>query len=256
MMAESTSVLDVNEVVKTFGGVVALDGISFSLPNKKINILIGPNGSGKTTMVNVISGFYRPDSGDVFYQSKRITGLPPHKIYRMGISRTFQIPALFWKLTVLENLLVAQKDNPGETFLRAPFRRSWQAAEEMAIAKAKKILELVGLDQHWDKTSANLSGGQMKLLEMGRALMSDSKLLLLDEPISGVNPTLARTIFDTIVRLRNELEISFLIIEHRLDIALGYADNVIAMARGDLIAQGAPDSVVSDQRVIEAYLGA
>jgi branched-chain amino acid transport system ATP-binding protein len=177
-------------------------------------------------------------------------------VYRAGIARTFQVPALFSKLNVLENVLVAEKENPGEDFIRAPFKSLWKRPEEASTERAARILELVGLSQQWEKQANTLSGGQMKLLEIGRALMSGADLLLLDEPISGVNPTLAHEIFNTIVRLSKELGVTFLIIEHRLDIALGYVDNVIAMAYGKLISSGSPEAVISDPRVIEAYLGA
>jgi branched-chain amino acid transport system ATP-binding protein len=255
-MAAAEDILRVKDLSKSFGKLQAVDCISFGLEAKKITILIGPNGSGKTTLVNLISGFYKPDSGDVFYKSKRITGWAPHKVYRAGIARTFQIPALFLRLSVLENVLVAEKQNPGEGFLRAPLERLWKAPEEASTERAAKILEVLGLSKLWEKQASTLSGGQMKLLEMGRALMSGADLLLLDEPISGVNPTLAHEIFATIVRLSEELGVTFLIIEHRLDIALGYVDNVIAMAYGKLITSGSPDSVISDPRVIEAYIGA
>jgi branched-chain amino acid transport system ATP-binding protein len=255
-MAAPVEVLQVKEISKSFGKLQAVDAISFGLEEKKITILIGPNGSGKTTLVNVISGFYKPESGEILYKSKRITGWAPHRVYRAGIARTFQVPALFSKLNVLENVLVAEKENPGEDFIRAPFKSLWKRPEEASTERAARILELVGLSQQWEKQANTLSGGQMKLLEIGRALMSGADLLLLDEPISGVNPTLAHEIFNTIVRLSKELGVTFLIIEHRLDIALGYVDNVIAMAYGKLISSGSPEAVISDPRVIEAYLGA
>jgi branched-chain amino acid transport system ATP-binding protein len=255
-MTSAEGILQVKNLSKSFGKLQAVDGISFDLEAKKVTILIGPNGSGKTTLVNLISGFYKPDSGDVFYKSARITGWAPHKVYRAGIARTFQIPALFSKLSVLENVLVAEKQNPGEGFLRAPLERFWKAPEEASTERAARILELLGLSRLWERRANALSGGQMKLLEMGRALMSGADLLLLDEPISGVNPTLAHQMFKTIVRLSEELGVTFLVIEHRLDIALEYVDNVIAMAYGKLISAGSPDSVISDPRVIEAYIGA
>lgn len=255
-MSASAGILQVQGIEKSFGKLQALNGVSFDLEAKKITILIGPNGSGKSTLVNVICGFYKPDRGEVLYKSQRITGWAPHRVYRTGIARTFQIPALFSKLNVLENVLVAEKKNPGEGFLKAPVRALWETPEESSTERAAKILELLGLSQLWEKQASTLSGGQMKLLEIGRALMSGADVLLLDEPISGVNPTLAHEIFSTIERLSLELGVTFLIIEHRLDIALEYVDHVIAMAYGKIIASGAPQEVISNPHVIESYLGA
>ena len=255
-MPAPAPILQVQQLEKSFGQLHALGGVSFGLEAEKVTILIGPNGSGKSTLVNVISGFYKPDSGEVLYKSRRITGWAPHKVYRAGIARTFQIPALFSKLNVLENVLVAEKKNPGEGFLRAPIPSLWKKPEASSTERAVKILELLGLVQIWDRQANTLSGGQMKLLEIGRALMSGADVLLLDEPISGVNPTLAHEIFSTIERLSTELGVTFLIIEHRLDIALGYVDHVIAMAYGKIISTGTPDVVIGDPHVIESYLGA
>lgn len=249
-------ILEVKDISKSFGRLRALDGVSIEVNQKGVAILIGPNGSGKTTLINVISGYYKPDSGAVNYLGNDITGWPPHKIYRAGLSRTFQIPALFAKLTVLEHLLVAEKNNPGESFVGSLLKRSWLTAERKTVEKASRILETVGLASVWDNPATNLSGGQMKLLEVARALMSDAQLILLDEPVSGVNPTLAHQIFGRILKLRDEFGITFLIIEHRLDIALSYVDTVTAMAFGKVIASGKPEIVMADPKVIEAYLGA
>jgi len=251
---------------KSFGSLHALDDVTLGVAEGKISILIGPNGSGKTTLINVVSGVYKPDSGKVFFQGRDATGLPPYELYGMGMARTFQIPALFWRLTVLENLLVAEKNNPGERFLKSilPVGLSsfkdlstpmWAEAETRAIEKASRILELLGLSKLWSQPAYLLSGGQMKLVEIGRALMSDAHLLLLDEPVSGVNPTLAHEIFSRILKLRDETGITFFIVEHRLDIALKYVDNMFAMALGRVIASGTPDDVMNDKRVIDAYLG-
>ncbi len=250
-----TKLLEVHDLRKSFGKLHALDGVSLTVDERKITILIGPNGSGKTTLINVITGFYRAEEGWVRYGPTEITGWSPHKIYSAGIARTFQIPSLFWKLTALENLLVAEKGNPGENFAKSLLKRSWLKEETRAVEKALNILELVGLYQMWDRPAAQLSGGQMKLLEIGRALMADAKLLLLDEPISGVNPTLAHEIFSKLVKLRDELGVTFFVVEHRLDVALGYVDAVIAMAFGKVITSGLPVVVMNDPGVIEAYLG-
>jgi branched-chain amino acid transport system ATP-binding protein len=262
----TTEILSVAEIRKSFGNLHALDGVSLDLEEGKISILIGPNGSGKTTLINVISGLYKPDSGRVLFRGKEATGRAPYELYDLGLARTFQIPALFWKLTVLENLLVAVRNNPGEKFIKSVLPSGltswsklstpiWEKSEKRAVEKAGRILGLLGLSKIWDQPSYLLSGGQMKLVEIGRALMSDATLLLLDEPVSGVNPTLAHEIFSRILKLREELGLTFFIVEHRLDIALKYVDNMFAMALGRLIASGAPDDVMKDKRVIEAYLG-
>lgn len=259
-------ILSVAEIRKSFGNLHALDGVSLDVEEGSISILIGPNGSGKTTLINVISGLYKPDSGRILLRGKEATGLPPYELYNLGLARTFQVPALFWKLTVLENLLVAVRSNPGERFFKSLlpagfgqwrefFTPMWEESEKRAVQKASRILNLLGLSRIWNQPSYLLSGGQMKLVEIGRALMSDATLLLLDEPVSGVNPTLAHEIFSRILKLREELGLTFFIVEHRLDIALKYVDNMFAMALGRLIASGSPDDVMKDKRVIEAYLG-
>ncbi len=247
--------IEVQNIRKSFGNLHALDDVSLGAEEKSLTILMGPNGSGKTTLINVIDGLYKPDSGKVLFRGKDITGFPPHKLYRMGLARTFQIPALFWQLTVFENVMVARKDNPGESFAKSLLKRFWINEEAKTAEQAFEVLGLVGLTHMWDKPATVLSGGQLKLLEIGRALMSNASVILLDEPISGVNPTLAHEIFSTLVKLRDNYGITFLIVEHRLDIALGYVDSVIAMAYGKLLIAGTPDEVTSDSRVIDAYLG-
>jgi branched-chain amino acid transport system ATP-binding protein len=247
--------LDVSDLRKSFGGLRAVDDVTLEIEPKSITILVGPNGSGKTTLINTIMGIYKPDSGSVFFGGTDVTGWPPRKLYKLGMTRTFQTPQLFAKMTVLENLLVVEKVHPGESILKAYFRNLWIQKEEAAVESAMKIIDTLGLTSVWDSRTSTLSGGQTKLVEIGRAMMSGASLLLLDEPISGVNPTLAHEIFGKVKGLRDEYGITFLIVEHRLDIALQYTDKVAAMASGKLIATGMPDEVMSDQRVIEAYLG-
>jgi branched-chain amino acid transport system ATP-binding protein len=247
--------IQVQNVSKSFGSLRAVDDVSIDVEEKKLTILIGPNGSGKTTLINTIAGLYKADAGKVIFDGKDITKVPPYKIYRMGLARTFQIPSLFWNLTVLENAMVAVKDHPGEGFIRSLVRSSWMNKEKETAESAFKILDLVGLYEVWDNPADSLSGGQMKLLEIGRALMSGAKTVLLDEPISGVNPRLAHEIFEKLVSLRTDLGVTFFIIEHRLDIALKYVDLVVAMAYGKIIAAGKPEIVMADPRLIEAYLG-
>jgi len=159
------------------------------------------------------------------------------------------------EMCIRDSLLIAEKGNPGESFLKSLLNRFWKDSERRAMEKASRILDLLGLSRVWDHPAYYLSGGQMKLVEIGRALMSDAKLLLLDEPVSGLNPTLAHEIFSRILKLRDELGLTFFIVEHRLDIALKYVDKMFAMALGRLITSGTPDDVLKDKRVIEAYLG-
>ncbi len=247
--------LETRSLVKQFGGLRAVDEVSIKVPVKKIVLIIGPNGSGKTTLVNVVSGVYKADGGKVIFMGKDITNKPPHIIYRLGLVRTFQIPQPLRKLTVIENVLLGQAYHPGENFVKALFYLSWLKREEELVEKAFKILEFLKLDHLWDQESYKLSGGQLKLLELGRALMADAKMVILDEPIAGVNPTLAHEIFRKIQEIRDMFNVTFLIIEHRLDIALKYVDYVYAMARGKVIAEGSPEEVVNSPAVIEAYIG-
>ena len=250
------NLLQVKGVKKAFGNLRALDGITLNVDDKTVTILIGPNGSGKTTLLNVITGFLKPDEGCIRFGSADITSRSPQEIYSTGIARTFQIPSMFGNLTTLENLLVAAKNHPGESFTRSLIKRLWVKYETDAVEKASKILELLGMSEQIDKPASLLSGGQMKLVEIGRALMSDANLYLLDEPVSGVNPTLAHEIFAKILSLREQFGVTFFIVEHRLDIALKYVDYVNAMASGKLLAAGPPQQVINDPKVIEAYLGA
>lgn len=248
-------ILELNNVSKSFGSLRAIDDVSFGVGEKSVTILIGPNGSGKTTLINVVGGYYKPETGHVIYRGEDVTGFAPHEVYKCGIARTFQIPALFWKMTVLENVMVAKKGNPGEAFSKSLFKGAWRDVEGDTAEQAFRVLEEVGLVPVWDQLANSLSGGQMKLLEIGRALMSGATTILMDEPISGVNPTLAHSILSTLLGLREEYGITFLFVEHRLDIALSYVDEVVAMAYGKILAMGKPTEVMSDSRIIEAYLG-
>jgi len=250
----SEYILVAERIKKRFGGLIAVDGATVKVRRRTITLLIGPNGSGKTTLLNVIAGFYKPDDGKVIFDGKDVTGWPPHKLYHLGMARTFQVPQPFYKLTVLENVLLAARGHPGESFA-APLQRSkWLPREEELVDKAFNVLKLVGLIHLWDQPAGQLSGGQMKLLEIARVLMSGARMILMDEPIAGVNPALAHEILQFLVKLRDQ-GITFFIIEHRLDIAMQYVDYVYAMARGRVIAEGRPEEVVSNPVVIDSYLG-
>ncbi len=242
-------------IVKKFGGIIALNNVSVDVEKSKVSMLIGPNGSGKSTLINVIGGVIKPDSGKVLLGDRDITKLPPHKRFKLGIVRTFQIPQPFKSLSVLENMLLADPTGYDLNIPDILFRQTWITKERKLIDKAFNILKLLSLDHLWDTRADQLSGGQMKLLEIGRALMSDPKILLLDEPVAGVNPALAHNIMKHIVMLRNKLDLTFLIVEHRLDITLEYVDKVFAMHQGKIISHGPPDIVLKDPQVIEAYLG-
>jgi len=212
------NILVVKGLRKTFGGLVALDDVNLVLKRGLMSMLIGPNASGKTTLINCITGFYKPDRGRVWFDGKEITNWPPHKVYKEGLVRTFQIPQPFQKLTVLENLLTAYRGNPGESFLKAPFRKSWVSEEKKAVDMAFKLLELLNLNHLWNKPATHLSGGQMKLLEAGRAIMSGAKLILMDEPVAGIHPTLAHEVLHYLTKMKEELGVTFLVIEHRLEL--------------------------------------
>ena len=249
-------VLEIRKVRKSFGGLVAVNDVYMDIPRRRLTMLIGPNGSGKTTLINVVTGFYKPDHGEILYEGKDITGLSPHEIFNHGLVRTFQIPRPFQRLTVLENMLLARPRNPGEDLLvKSLLKNRWEAFEEETAERAYELLKFLQLNHLWDQPASNLSGGQMKLLEIGRALMTGAKTILMDEPAAGVNPTLAHQIFLHIKRIIEEFGITFFIVEHRLEIAARYVDYVYAMARGRVISRGTAEQVLHDPLVIDSYLG-
>ncbi len=247
------SFFTVSNLAKTFGGLHALDGATLDLHPNKINLLIGANGSGKSTLVNTVSGLWAPNSGRVTLHGKDITGLPPHQIFEHGIMRTFQIPRHFAGLSLMENMLMAHPE-PGERFRNALVPLRWKSYEARQTKKALGILESLELLPLKDKLSYEISGGQIKLLELGKTLMAETEIIMLDEPIAGVNPTLAHKIF---AKIREILEsgVTFLIIEHRLDIALRYADYVFVMDHGKVVAHDLPDRIMANKVVQESYLG-
>ncbi len=247
--------LEVGELVKEFGGLRAVDGVSFTLREHTITGLIGPNGAGKTTLFNTIAGVHRPTSGHITFRGRRIGGLPPYRIFHEGLVRTFQIPRPFAEMSVLENTMLVPSNQAGERFWNNWLRRPTVRAEERACRdRAREVLAFVGLERLAGEYAKNLSGGQQKLLELARVLMAEPQLILLDEPGAGVNPTLLVTIMDKLQEL-NARGITFLIIEHNMDLIMTLCDPVLVMAQGKLLLQGPPAVVRSDQRVLDAYLG-
>lgn len=247
--------LEVSGVRKLFGGLVVLDGVDMRLEAGGVHQLIGPNGSGKTTLINVVSGALRADGGTVRLGGEEITNMPMLEVRRRGLARTFQIPQSFAALTARENVLVAAGHNAGESYRRAPLRRLWRRDEERAMARAASALSDSGLAEKAAERSDSLSGGQRKLLELAKARVGGAGVMLMDEPIAGVNPSLAHRIFEDIRAMASGAGTTFLIIEHRLDISLAYADRVFAMDAGRIVAEGTTEEVMADRRVEEAYLG-
>ena len=246
----------VEDLVKTFGGFRAVDGASLTIEEGTITGLIGPNGAGKTTLFNVIAGVLKPTSGRVTMNGEDITGLPPHTLFHQGLLRTFQIAHEFSSMTVRENLMMVPGDQSGETLWNAWFGRHRIADEERALrAKADEVLEFLTIDHLKDEKAGNLSGGQKKLLELGRTMMVDARIVFLDEVGAGVNRTLLNTIGDAIIRLNKERNYTFVVIEHDMDFIGRLCDPVICMAEGHVLAEGTLAEIKANEQVIEAYLG-
>jgi branched-chain amino acid transport system ATP-binding protein len=247
--------LELKGISKAFGGLRAVDDVSLSVTRGAITGLIGPNGAGKTTLFNTIAGAYAPTSGTIHFEGLPIEGKAPHRIFRSGIARTFQIPRPFGALSVLENVMLAPLSQLGERFWNNLIRPGRIRQQEGANRdKAVQVLDFLNLTRLADEPARNLSGGQLKLLELGRTLMSDPRLILLDEPGAGVNPTLLGQITQRIVEL-NRRGISFLIIEHNMDMVMNLCRPVVVMAGGRVLMQGEPAEVRRDPRVLDAYLG-
>ncbi|MYA94952.1 MAG: ABC transporter ATP-binding protein [Nitrospinae bacterium] len=239
-----------------FGGIRAVDGVSLTIDGGRITGLIGPNGAGKTTLFNVIAGVHRPTSGSVFLDGENVTGLEPHELCARGMLRTFQIAQEFSTLTVRENLMMVPSGQSGENLLGAWLRRVQVRSEEERVrAKAEEVIEFLQITQVADELAGNLSGGQKKLLELGRTMMTDAKIVLLDEVGAGVNRTLLKTLGDAILRLQRERGYTFCMIEHDMDFISRLCDPVIVMAEGAVLAQGTAEEVKADEQVITAYLG-
>lgn len=248
--------MKVEDAVCAFGGLRAVDNCSFEVEAGTITGLIGPNGAGKSTMFNLITDMVPLQSGRIFFDGRRLDGIPPHSVARRGVARTFQIPGELGRMTALENLALVPEGQLGEAMFTSLFAPMVVRRQEEEIrAQAREVLKLLLLDHLEEELAANLSTGQKKLLEIGRSLMASPKLVLLDEPAAGVNPTLMRTIAQTIWDLRDERGITWVIVEHDVPLIMEMCDSVIVMAEGKVIAHGTPEEVRGDARVLEAYLG-
>ena len=246
----------IEDVSLSFGGIRAVDGCSFEVKPGSITGLIGPNGAGKTTLFNIVAGVYRPDSGRVYLEGRDVTGLRPDRLFHMGLVRTFQIPHEFSRMTVRENLLVVPAAQSGERLTNAGFRGGRGRAVEATIReKAEEVMDFLNIGHVADALAGNLSGGQKKLLDLGRTMMTDARMVLLDEPGAGVNRTLLSDITNAIVWLNRERGYTFCLIEHDMDVISELCDPVIVMAQGTVLMEGSMEAVRADRRVREAYLG-
>jgi len=241
------SLLEVHDVKKSFGGITAVDGCSFKVEEGTITALIGPNGAGKTTMFNMINGLHRPDRGTITFEGRTIERLQPHQITRRGISRTFQISRQLSDLTVLENLVVQSPATGLAGLIK-------QGILDHEHAHGMELLEFVGIADLANEPAAKLSYGQKKLMDLAAGLMAHPRLFLLDEPAGGINPALLEMIIDRVQRLQAQ-GITFLIVEHNMDMVMTVCDPVVVMAYGKVLAEGSPDRIQNDDAVLEAYLG-
>ena len=246
----------IENVHKHFGGFKAVNGTSLEIKKNSITGLIGPNGAGKTTLFNVIAGIYKPTSGKVFLGDEDITDLPPHKLFEKGVLRTFQIPHEFSTMSVLENLMMVPGSQTGEKLINTWFNTNKISDEEEEIkSKAIEVTKFLTIDHLLYEKAGNLSGGQKKLLELGRTMMVDAKIVLLDEVGAGVNRTLLKTIGDAILRLNKERGYTFCMIEHDMDFISRMCDPVIVLSEGSVLFEGTSEEVKSNELVIESYLG-
>jgi len=253
--AKPDPILVADHVVRNFGGLTAVDVAHVEVQRGVITALIGPNGAGKTTFFNLLTGFDRPDSGEWSFNGRSLDKMPAYKVARMGMIRTFQLTKVLSKLTVIENMRVGAVGQKGESLLSAMFRPLWRSQERSNTEKADALLERFLLIKKREDFAGSLSGGQRKLLEVARALMADPELVMLDEPMAGVNPALKQSLLGHVKSLRDEGR-TVLFVEHDMDMVRDISDWVIVMAQGKVVAEGPPDAVMQDQRVIDAYLGA
>jgi len=255
--AVSVDALRAEQIVIAFGGLVAVNDVSFNVPEGGIVSLIGPNGAGKTTFFNVLTGLYRPTAGRVFLNERDVTGKAPHKIAAMGLARTFQNIRLFNLMTAEENVMVAMHSHLRSGIASTVFRLPWQRREERRAHDAsRELLEFVGIAKVRNEYARNLSYGDQRRLEVARALAVQPKVLLLDEPTAGMNPQESAQFVDFVHRVRDEKRVSVLLIEHDMSVVMRVSERITVLDRGERIAEGGPDEIRANERVVEAYLGA
>ncbi len=253
-VAKVDPIVTIDGVSRHFGGLTAVDVEHLEIPRGAITALIGPNGAGKTTLFNLLTGFDKPDTGSWTFEGKSLAGIPAFKVAQMGQVRTFQLTKALSLLTVLENMKLGANDQRGEKLMYSLFPFLWKAKETEIEAKAMELLKRFKLDTKKDDFAASLSGGQRKLLEMARALMTDPVLVMLDEPMAGVNPALTQSLLEHVLGLKKE-GMTVLFVEHDMHMVRHIADWVIVMAEGKVVAEGPADQVMKNPAVIDAYLG-
>lgn len=254
-VAKPDPIIVADNVVRQFGGLTAVDVEHVEIQRGAITALIGPNGAGKTTFFNLLTGFDKPNSGNWKFNGVDLAGVPSHKVARMGMVRTFQLTKALFRLSVMDNMRLGAKDQIGEGMIRSLFPFFWRNQEAEITKRAEELLRRFKLDGKQDDFAAALSGGQRKLLEMARALMVEPELVMLDEPMAGVNPALTQSLLEHIKDLR-EQGMTVLFVEHDMDMVRDISDWVIVMAEGKVVAEGPPNSVMTNPAVIDAYLGA
>jgi branched-chain amino acid transport system ATP-binding protein len=248
--------LNIKEIWMSFGGLMALRHVSFDVREGDIKALIGPNGAGKTTLLNIVSGIHQPDKGDVFFSGEKIVNVAPTKIARKGISRTFQHVELFGNMTVIENIMVGQYAKTKAGFLSSGFKLPFVMKEEREVQrKSEEILEYINLGQRKDEPASNLPIGEQRTLEIGRALATGPRLVLLDEPAAGLNIKETRNLGEIIKKIRDELKITVVLVEHDMDLVMSISDSITVLNFGEVIAEGTPLEIQKNPEVIVAYLG-